>query len=233
VDGSNIYVVWDDDTPGNSEIYFKMSDDGGTTWTTKKDLSNNAGGSAYPAIAVDGSNIYVVWYDYTPGDPDIYFKKSDDRGVTWTANKRITNNAGYSMYPSIAVDGSNIYVVWYGYTTGDSEIYFKKSDDGGTTWTTKKNLSNSTLSSFLPAIAVDGPNIYVVWYDITYVNYDIYFNWSDDVGVTWKEGKRLIYSEGHSMWPDIAVDGSNIYVVWVWHDSSSDHEIYFKKGNLY
>jgi len=50
----------------------------GGTWTTNKNLTNNAGYSQYPAIAVDGSNIYVVWTDTTPGNYEIYFKK---RGV--------------------------------------------------------------------------------------------------------------------------------------------------------
>ena len=29
----NLHVVWNDDTPGNEEIYYKMSKDGGTSWT--------------------------------------------------------------------------------------------------------------------------------------------------------------------------------------------------------
>src|SRR4030042_1392055 len=113
------------------------------TWTASKRLTNNAGSSSYPAIAVDGSNIYVVWEDNTPGNGEIYFKKSDDGGATWTTNKRLTNTAGGTYEPAIAVDGSNIYVVWYDYTPGNDEIYFKKSDDGGVTWTTNKRLTNT------------------------------------------------------------------------------------------
>jgi Neuraminidase (sialidase) len=128
VDGSNIYVAWRDYTPGNYEIYFKMSDDGGTTWTAGKRLTNNSGDSGSPAIAVEGSNIYVVWHDNTPGDYDIYFKKSDNRGTTWSTNKNLTNNESDSYCSAIAVNGSNIYVVWHDYTPGDSEIYFKRGN---------------------------------------------------------------------------------------------------------
>jgi len=176
VDGSNIYVVWEDNTPGNLEIYFKKSDDGGATWTTNKRLTTNAG-ARYPSIAVNGPNIYVVWYDDTPGNPEIYFKKSDDGGATWTTNKRLTSNAGYSYVPAIAVDGSNICVVWEDYTPGNYEIYFKKSDDGGATWATNRRLTNNAGDSQYPAIAVDGSNIYVVWQNFipTPANYEIYF----------------------------------------------------------
>jgi hypothetical protein len=98
----------------------------GITWETNKRLTWNAGNSELPAIAVDASNIYVVWQNYTPGNWEIYFKKSDDGGTTWTKNKRLTWNAGDSYWPVIAIDGPNIYVVWEDVSPGNSEIYFKK-----------------------------------------------------------------------------------------------------------
>ncbi|OGW51706.1 MAG: hypothetical protein A2Y81_09505 [Nitrospirae bacterium RBG_13_43_8] len=230
VDGSNIYVVWWDTRPGNYEIYFKRSVDGGVTWKNDRRLTNNAGYSQYPAIAVDGSNIYVVWHDYTPGIPEIYFKRSVDGGVTWKTDKRLTNNAGYSFFPAIAVDGSSIYVVWEDNTPGNYEIYFKRSVDGGVTWKTDKRLTNNAGVSYDPAIAVDGQNIYVVWYDDTPGNEEIYFKKSDDGGVTWKTDKRLTNNAGVSYDPAIAVDGSNICVVW-YDETPGNYEIYFKKSD--
>jgi len=229
VDGQTIYVVWDDDTPGNNEIYFKKSVDGGATWKANKRLTNNAGGSYAPAIAVDGSNIYVVWFDSTSENPEIYFKKSVDGGATWTIDERLTNKAGVSEAPSITVAGSNIYVVWEDSTSGNWEIYFKNSDDGGNTWKANKRLTNNVGDSYAPAIAVDGSNIYVVWTDGIPGNPEIYFKNSDDGGNTWKANKRLTNNVGDSYAPAIAVDGSNIYVVW--HDNTPGYwEVYFKKS---
>jgi hypothetical protein len=229
VDGPNIYVVWQDDTPGNSEIYFKKSDDGGVTWTTTKNLSNNADYSGSPAIAVDGSNIYVVWQDSTPGNAEIYFKKSVDAGITWTTTKNLSNNAAYSSYPAIAVDGLNVYVVWE--DTTNSEIYFKKSVDGGATWMANKRLTWNAGDSYAPRIAVDGLNIYVVWYDDTPGNGEIYFKKSVDAGTTWTT-KRLTNNAGNSYNSAIAVDGPDIYVVWSDY-TPGNWEIYFKKGVLF
>ena len=78
VDGSgNIDVAWCDDTQGNFEIYFIRSTDDGASWSEAVNISNNSGFSLYPAIAVDGAgNINVVWCEYTPGNPDIYFARS-------------------------------------------------------------------------------------------------------------------------------------------------------------
>ena len=207
------------------------------TWTTNKQITNTLGDSKYPAIAVDGSNIYVAWQDNTPDllNEEIYFKRSVDGGVNWITNKRLTNNAGGnydSQYPAIAVDGSNIYVVWEDNTSGNEEIYFRRSVDGGVTWKTKKRLTNNAGYSQYPAIAVNGSNIYVVWTDSTPGNYEIYFRRSVDGGVTWKTNKRLTNNAGVSYAPAVAVNSSNIYVVWT-DTTPGNKEIYCKKGVLF
>jgi hypothetical protein len=156
-------------------IYFKRSPDAGATWEANKRLTNTAYYSLAPAIAVDGSNIYVVWNVYTSGNAEIYFKRSGDRGITWTADMQLTYNAGSSYHPAIAVDGSSIYVVWDDSTPGNTEIYFKRSGYRGVTWKADKRLINTARASYEPAIAVDGSNIYVVWMDETPGNAEIYF----------------------------------------------------------
>jgi Tol biopolymer transport system component len=231
VNGSSIYVVWDDNTPGNTEIYFKRSADGGATWSANQRLTSNAGESWNPAISVNGSNIYVVWDDDTPGNFEIYFKRSADGGATWSANRRLTSNAGESWNPAISVNGSNIYVVWMDETPGNFEIYFKRSTDRGVTWTTNRRLINTAGFSFGPAIAVNGSSIYVVWDDDTPGNAEIYFKRSADGGAIWSANRRLTNNAGESWEPTIAAGGSNIYVVWD-DDTPGNREAYFKKGIL-
>jgi hypothetical protein len=229
IDGSNIYVVWEDNTPGNKEIYFKRSADGGVSWTTVKRLTTTAGASNNPAIAANGLNIYVVWEDNTPGNKEIYFKRSADGGVSWTADKRLTNNTGASEGPAIAANGSNIYVVWMDRTPGNWEIYFKRSVDGGATWKMDKYLTNNPSYSGEPAIAVNGSNIYVVWEDNRPGNYETYFKRSVDGGVAWSVVKRLTNTSGASGVPSIAVNGSNIYLVWE-ESLSESADIFFKRS---
>jgi hypothetical protein len=88
----------------------------------------NAGDSQAPAIAVDSSNqIHLVWQDKTPGFGEIYYKKSTDGGVTWSANQRLTQTAGNSYVPAMAIDLAGLLnIVWQDDTPGNAEIYYEK-----------------------------------------------------------------------------------------------------------
>ncbi len=231
VDSNNhLHVVWMDRTPGNREIYYKKSTDGGSSWITNKRLTWNSGDSEVPAIAVDSNNhLHVVWWDSTPGNLEIYYKKSTDGGSSWIT-KRLTWNSGWSFYPAIAVDSNNhLHVVWQDSTPGNLEIYYKKSTDGGSSWTTKRLTWNSG-GSWGPAIAVDSNNhLHVVWEDDTPGNYEIYYSKSTDGGSSWTT-KRLTWTSGGSWGPAIAVDSNNhLHVVW-YDETPGNREIYYKKS---
>ena len=226
-------MVWDDATTGYSEIYYKGSPDGGATWTTAKRLSSTTAGCYRPDIAAGPSGaLHVVWYDFAPGDYEVYYRKSPDGGITWTTTQRITWTSGGSEYPAIAVDSSgNPHMAWTEYTPGDYEICYKKSTDGGTTWTTAKRLTWNAESSDEPDLAVDSSgNPHVIWYDKTPGNYEIYYSRSTDGGATWTPTKRLTWDSAGSWYPSIAVASSDILHL-VWENATSESpEIYYKKS---
>ena len=152
--GSTVYVTWEDDAPGNPfEIFFKKSPNGGSTFGSAINLSSNTGVSLGPQIAVFGSNVYVTWGDNTPGNYEIFFKKSPNGGSTFGSAINLSSNSGVSLYGlQIAASGGNAYVVWQddtpGNTFGNFDILFRKSN-GGTI-----NLSNSPGNSIGPQIAI-------------------------------------------------------------------------------
>jgi hypothetical protein len=226
---NHIHVVWQDSTPSNAEIYYKKSTNGGATWTTKR-LTWNSTSSQMPAIVIGSNNhVHVVWYDYAPGNFEIFNKRSTDGGATWSV-RRLTYNSGASDHPAIAVDSNNhLYVVWRDYSPGSEEILYKNSTDGGASWTTRRLTYNSGYST-VPAICADSNNhIHVVWHDFTPGNYEIFYKTSTDGGASWAS-QRLTWNSGLSIWPDIAADSSNqIYVLW--HDETPGNaEIFLKKN---
>jgi len=236
VSGDNIYLAWDDDTVSDDhpEIYFMRSSDGGATWTAARRLTRTPGVSQRPAIAAEGSNVYVVWEDDTSGNFDAYLKTSVDGGGTWQSAQKISSLKTNVYNPRIAVEDSLLYLVWaeeISLSQG-SEIYFKKSSDGGVTWQSAKNLSNKPGTSWLPVVTVNGSKVYVAWTDDMSLNYEIYLMKSSDQGAVWQAGKRLSYNSGSSWYPDIAVDGKCLLVAWADNTPGFyNNEIFFRKSN--
>ncbi|OGD24047.1 MAG: hypothetical protein A2Y69_05560 [Candidatus Aminicenantes bacterium RBG_13_59_9] len=229
----HIHVVWSDDSPGNPEIYYKKSLDGGATWTAGKKISETSGASYEPAIAVDSSgNPHVAWQDNSPGSGEIYYRKSTDGGSAWMAARRLTWTAGWSYRPALVIDSSDdLHIVWEDWTPGNPEIYYKRSMDGGTTWTSGIEITWTAKNSWGPAMAVDSSdNLHVVWEDNTPSNFDIYYKKSPDAGATWMEDKRLSWNSGWSAKPAVSADSaSNVHIAWQ-DDTPGNNEVYYKKS---
>ena len=119
--------------------------------------------------------------------------------------------------------------------SGNFEIFFSKSLDGGATFSPPKNISNNPGESLTPRIAVSNGILYVVWSDKTSGtsnNYDIRFSKSSNMGDDWTSSVKLTSNSGDSLTPSIAVSESNIYVVWSDKTSgnSNNYDIQFKKS---
>jgi hypothetical protein len=206
--GNNMYIVWEDDTSGNFEILYRRSTDGGANFGENGvaiNLSNNAGTSTIPFVAASGNNVYIVWEDNTPGNPEILYRRSTDGGANFGATVNLSNNALSSLDPAIAASGNNVYVVWYDNTPSNFEILYRKSTDGGASFDATVNLSNNAGFSAAPAIAVSGDNLYVVWHDNndTPVN-EILYRRSSDGGASFNAVINLSNNAGSSNNPDVA-----------------------------
>lgn len=228
---SNIHISWWDYSPGNAEIFYRRSTDGGTSWSALTRMTWNTGTSREPAIASDsGSGVHLVWWDDSPGNWEIYYKRSTNNGAAWSGLTRLTWNTDASYYASIAADSSGgVYVVWTDNVSGDPNICFKRSTDGGVSWSGVTRLSWNTGLSYNPRVAADsGGRIHVAWYDNVIGNSEIYYKRSTDGGVSWSGLTRLTWNTGWSSNPSIAAGNSGrVHIVW-WDESPGNYEIFYK-----
>jgi hypothetical protein len=238
---NNLCTVWQDSTPGNSEIFFSVSHDDGETFSIPLNISKNTGASQFPQIACEGNNVYVVWVDNTEldlGNFDIFFARSTNGGQTFSTPDNISENAGNSASPQIAVEGNNVYVVWADNTSttplNTFDIFFARSTNGGQTFSTPDNISENTGNSNSPQISSEGNNVYVVWVDNTELaNTDIFFSRSTNGGQTFSTppGNNISQTTGNSFSPQISSEGNNVIVVWN-QLVSGTFEVYFaRSGN--
>jgi len=231
ISGSNVYITWDDDTLGNTEIFIKSSKNGGATWSLQKNISNNSGESWASKIVASGAYLYIIWQDNTLGNSEVFFKRSKDGGLTWSNSKRIASMSGDSQWPSIVAKDKQVYIVWTDSTPGNYEIYFIMSNDAGTSWTPIKRLTNTAGDSWWPEIAIEGSNIYLVWQDDSSGHFQINFKRSINGGKNWKAATRFTSSSADSMYPCLAVVEPFIYAVWGDYIDDQARGINFKKSS--
>jgi ethanolamine utilization microcompartment shell protein EutL len=192
---------------------------------SKINLSNTTGKSYGPAVAASENNVYVVWSDDTPGTTEILYRRSTDGGASFGGAVNLSNTTGRSDHPAVAafgdiVLGQSVYVVWTDDTpgTGNSEILYRRSTDGGASFGGTVNLSNTTGRSYFATVAttsminVPQQDVYVVWSDDTLGKGGILYRKSTDGGASFGGTVNLTSSE--RPYATVAVSGNNVYVVW-------------------
>ena len=162
--GDNVYVVW----RGGNNIDFISSNYKGQTFGDPQSIS--PGNSLTPKINAFADNVYVVWHDIGQGN-DIFYAASYDSGQNFSnSSVDISNNPGISVFPKITATQDNVYVVWQDSTPGNSEIFFRGSNDFEPI-----RLTNTATESTIPQITSVGDNVCVVWQDPSLGNFEIFY----------------------------------------------------------
>jgi hypothetical protein len=173
--GKNIHIVWSDNKDGNEEIYYINSTNSGIDWGNEIRLTNNPAYSQWPAVQSNSSEVFVVWHDHRDNNPELYFIASSDNGLTWGKEKRLTKNGSISWYPRMILSGSMLHVAWRDYRDGNFEIYYKRSSNKGSFWSTDIRLTNDPVWSDNPSIEVSEDAVHLVWDNSSRTEKKIYY----------------------------------------------------------
>ncbi|MCK4717089.1 MAG: exo-alpha-sialidase [Thermoplasmata archaeon] len=237
VDGPHVYALWTDSRSGPTEVYFIKSTDYGDTWGTEIMLSQDyAYPSESPDIAVWEDNLYVVFDNWTdiPSNPiDVMFIKSEDRGETWLPEQQLTISNVYSkLNPLIAVNGTDVHIVYGNHTEGCWEVYYTHSANGGQDWSIHYNLSvkGDGFQSYLCDFEIEGEALHLLWSEENTTR-ELYYKRSLDNGQTWSEGVMLSDADEYSMnQGSLAVENGNLIVAW---DDNKDSYPYPNAWEIY
>lgn len=231
-----VFVAWSESRGGlDADIWFDRSLDGGATWLgSPVRLDTGApqgapGASTSPSLAIAIPNVYVAWDDLR-ANYGVYFNRSFDLGATWQATDVQLNSAQsmqpVSSLPQVAALGSAVHVCWTDARFGGSDIFVQSSADGGATWLAndaRVDVGNlpGTVRAGQAVIAVSATAVHVAWRDSrnNAVNGDIYYNRSQDGGVTWGStdvrldtGSPIGATDSNG--PQLAVAGAAVAAVW-------------------
>ncbi|MDH7509201.1 MAG: CARDB domain-containing protein [Methanomassiliicoccales archaeon] len=223
---NTIYVVWSQNVTIGSSSYTKIfltrSLDWGITFEMPRRIDDTATTESLlsaPRAASLGSKLIIVWQD-TRSDPlyDIYGAISNDSGVTFSANMKISDGPNYVKQTSPDVcflPNGNPIVVWEDYRTGTSVIRASVSSDGGETFSYSRVVSDGGVSVD-PSVASDsGGNISVAYKLQTLTTNEIRYAISRNGGMTFSPSIRVddATTSSKRQNPDIAIYSGRVPLV--------------------
>ena len=93
--GDNVYVAWwsNNTANDNNEVLFRVSTDGGLSFSDKINLSNTTDSeSERVELDSDGENLVVTWWETNQTDEIPVMRVSDDNGATFGPILRLATN---------------------------------------------------------------------------------------------------------------------------------------------
>lgn len=226
--GSGVaHAVWNRYDGSNTRVQYTRSVDGGVTWSEPVNLSTAGVNGQNPEIAPDGSgNLVAVWRG-SNGDYDIIqSSRSTNSGVSWSTPVDLSLTEQDSRSPQVAFDGSGIAVaVWLRSDGNNQIVQASRSTNGGASWSTPANLSESGVDSERPQIAIDGSgNAIAVWGRDPYGDTIIQSSRLLVGGASWSTPVNVSTAGNSATTPQFAIDGSGNAVA-VWRYSGVDGTI--------
>jgi hypothetical protein len=193
-----VHVPYNLDSNRNQLRYLRSTDNG-DSWEEPRDLLPNMGTFCFqcnprqhPIVGAGsdptGEIVAITWTSRMTGgegDDDVWVLYSDDGGDTWSDPIRVNDNdtASRQFESWVAVDAhGRVHVAWTDFRNGSNETWYARSDDPTEGFEPNVQVtddSGSGQTDFLgdyKGIAVQGPDVLVVWQDTRNDGGDIYFS---------------------------------------------------------
>ena len=221
-EGDNVYVVWGDDGDLDYggldiDVFFKRSSNNGDNWDDAIRLSESSNQLQFtPQVAVSGDNVIVVWTENGMLMLDVFYRISEDGGLTWGPVERMDGSFDYNSYPIPSVSENYFYLTWE--YSGRIDFSRKTGDEKWETTTLTESGSNNDYSTDSWIASYDS-DVYVVWVQQNREDgtYYIMSKYSSDNGASWPKTPVEIASDANSKnSPDLASDDNgHVYTVWM------------------
>ncbi len=225
----NPYVSFTTQNGAIGEIWVTRSTDGGATFQAPVRVSKAGRNADLSAIAVDANrNVVVAFIDQDPANSLLVINavRSTDAGATFGTVQSLPdeNNINPLQPLSLAFDSKGAAYLAWSTTTNSAGTPFTcrmAIAPAGTTFSVKKTVSDSSVNSFAPRVAVDRSDaLLVTFYNRTVnadssLNREVMFIRSTDGGATFSAPVDVSNNAGQSFYPSVVADSrGGISIVW-------------------
>lgn len=256
--GTTTICAWDatrlPGAPANNlnEIGLSRSTDGGATWSPAFGIGDAPNGhDRLPNLASDGNgNWLLAWNSNqdlagTAGpDDDIYFARSSNDGVTWSAPAHLNTDASSDSVQDVNVviagSAAGTWVAVWRRTNPDADVQIARSIDGGITWSPSTALNSwaagDTAFDDVTGLATDGAGNWIAAWRSNHPlagggpDYDIWYVRSTDDAASWSAPALLDTGAPTDTLLDFAVqvatDAAGVWVaLWSSEESGGNRRI--------
>ncbi|MGR8979529.1 MAG: sialidase family protein [Gammaproteobacteria bacterium] len=105
----------------NQGVFYAHTDDYGKTVSGPKALGNESRLPSHPDVAVAGARVALAWREFDGETTHIVIKQSNDRGTTWSEDKKILSSTADSSHPRLIGYDGRIFLSW---TSADAGHHF-------------------------------------------------------------------------------------------------------------
>lgn len=148
---NTIHIAYGSDYPGNDngDTWYSKSTDDGISWSTPVNINQDNGMDVgyRPSLCADvNGNVYKANDGGWPGW--IWFRKSQDNGISWDNHLQIGNPPYEHRKPLVMCnDAGGLFIIYMREAPGEYSLMFKYSGDYGITWTPSQQGGYMILAS--------------------------------------------------------------------------------------
>ena len=210
---NRLMLVW----CGYEGMYYAVSDTSGASWSSPRQiLAATNIGSTTLSRTEDGR----IWLTYglvndmypLPSTSDVWYVVSSDNGETWSAPAVFLSTSAREMFGSVVSgsDSAEIMIFYDDNSSGNFDISWRSSGDGGGTWSAPVAVVHDTLAEVRPRVLRDSSGVLWLVYQLYlpskipgYQQSEILYVTSADDGNTWTAPQRFTryagYDGGHNV----------------------------------
>jgi len=196
-------------------------------------------GPSQTSLCANGNYVHAIWdidsewiyyINLGGGDTDtvtrdhywIYYARSTNAGVNWSAPVLLHGMDSVAYGPVIASSGNNVYAIWLDDSDHDSwmDISLRRSTDNGATWLSEQSRiyeAGDIFPLMWPDIAASGSYVHIIFLKWGLTSIDKLYIRSTNSGANWSSASTLFTTTSLISfygYPSIAAAGNYVYAAW-------------------
>jgi hypothetical protein len=201
-----------------------VEEPGATSEAGETRLTTTSSRSADPQLFYDDGTVHVVWVDDESGHPEVYYRRSTNRGGSWRSVQQLSQSGYGAIQPAVWASSGDVHVTWIDYRRDgegnpNPQIYYRRSTNDGESWQQEHTLASSIYERAprYRAIGLWSPALSGYWNSVSLgaagENSSVGVHYSNDGGDTWN---RSVADRSCYFVPslDLCRDHSSVQLAW-------------------